>query len=153
MEKRGTSEWHWKAWAISQCITEIELVFRNSKEARTATIVPIPSSKCKTDPLYDDRMIQIAERARCFNDVRELLIQPSSRKAAHEGTRLRPSQIEEIWELDESKSAPAPSKIIILDDILTHGAQFRTADKILRKRFPEAEIRGLVIARCEPDDC
>lgn len=81
-------------------------------------------------------------------DVRELVVQTQSTSAAHESEdRLSPSQLLEIYQLDETKAEPEPSFIIIFDDMLTAGSHFRAMHATLGQRFPSAEIVGLFIAR------
>ena len=52
----------------------------------SATLVPIPPSKAKNDPLHDDRLIQMlrAIRPKGSLDIRELIVQMQSTAAAHE---------------------------------------------------------------------
>ena len=149
VDRKGKDEYWYKEQAIRRCIKDLNMVFRTSKASRASTVVPIPSSKSKDDPLYDDRLLQIATGATCFDCVKELLIQPKSRKSERGGSRLHPDQLVKLWEIDESQAEPEPDKIIIFDDVIIHGSQFRAADTMLRKRFPNAQIRGLMIARGE----
>ena len=60
---RGTAQWQHKERAIQ----EIAAAFRSAlpeKFLSTATLVPIPPSKAKTDPLYDDRMTRMLRAIR-----------------------------------------------------------------------------------------
>ena len=52
----------------------------NDKAREVLTFVPIPPSKAKSDPLYDDRMEQILRKIWPGQqiDMRELVIQPVS---------------------------------------------------------------------------
>jgi hypothetical protein len=54
----------------------------------TATLVPMPPSKAKTDPLYDDRMVRMLRAIRTTPalDIRELLLQATSTQAVQAKT-------------------------------------------------------------------
>ena len=110
-----------------------------------ATFVPIPPSKAKGDSLYDDRLVKMLDAVRPSGplDVRELLFQTRSTRAAHtSGRRLRPDELEALYRIDESLIRPEPRAIAIVDDMITHGAHFRAAEKVLTARLPSVEIGG-----------
>jgi hypothetical protein len=58
----------------------------NERERETLTFVPIPPSKARGDPLYDDRLEQMLRRIwpGQATDVRELVTQPVSTPAVHD---------------------------------------------------------------------
>ena len=85
-------------------------------------------------------------------DIREIIIQTESTEAAHGlENRPRPEEIETLYQVDGSLSAPPPRIIAVADDILTTGAHFRAAHAILSARFPTAAVVGLFIARRVPN--
>lgn len=118
------------------------------------TFVPVPPSKARDDPRYDDRvtrMLRAIWPARTA-DIRDLVIQPESAAAAHESpTRPTPPQIEAAYRIDASLIAPEPAFIAVVDDVLTTGAHFRAASAVLAARFPAVRLVGLFIARHVPD--
>jgi hypothetical protein len=61
------------------------------------TLIPVPPSKARGHPEYDDRLTQICQRIRAAPplDVRELVVQRVSLAAAHESFGHRPS-VEEL---------------------------------------------------------
>ena len=118
------------------------------------TFVPIPPSKAKSDPLYDDRLVQILHNIspQSTLDVREIIVQKHSTEPVHSSeVRPRPEDIESNYELDAAATQPEPSVIVIFDDMLTTGAHFLAAKKVLSARFPSAKIIGLFIARRIPN--
>jgi predicted amidophosphoribosyltransferase len=149
-DKRGTSQWQYKDQAIRQAARIFRAAIKASAEV---TFVPIPPSKIKGDPLYDDRMVRLLQAA-CENrhtDIRELLIQQQSTEPAHRSTqRLSPDELASLYSIDESLTAPAPATIVIVDDVLTTGSHFKAAKNLLASRFPDARIIGLFIARRVP---
>ncbi len=147
MDKRGTPQWQHKESAIEQAGNIIRAAIKD--DARI-TFVPIPPSKCKTDPLYDDRMKRMLEAA-CVGrhtDIRELVVQPQSVQAVHLAER-RPTPDELIanYQIDESLVEPPPQVIFIVDDVLTTGCHFKAVQRLLVQKFPDARIAGLFLAR------
>ena len=150
--RRGRPEWRYKERAVQGAAA----AFRQALGAAPArmTFVPVPPSKTRADPLYDDRIpwmlrtIWPGQPA----DIREIIIQPESADAVHDSpVRPTPSQIEAGYRIDETLTAPEPAFIAIVDDVLTTGAHFRAANSVLAARFPAVQVVGLFIARRVPD--
>ena len=151
--KRNTNQWHYKERAISQAAT----AFRTAIDAQAlnaATLVPIPPSKAKTDPLFDDRLTRMLRLIRPNPplDVRELLVQTASTAAAHDqDVRPRPEDLVAVYRIDHALVKPTPSIILLCDDVLTTGCHYRAAHQLLQATFPAAPIIGLFIARRVPE--
>lgn len=150
MDKRGTAQWQYKERAILQAAAIFRAAIKPDAEI---TFVPIPPSKAKNDPLYDDRMLQLLQ-AVCkgrHTDIRELVVQRESSSAAHlSDTRPTPDELVANYQLDESLAEPAPQTIFVVDDVLTTGCHFKAVKQVLGRRFPEARIVGLFLARRAP---
>jgi hypothetical protein len=148
-DRRGKPEWHYKVGAIRQAGRELREAI-DVKWLDGAVLVPMPPSKAPNDPAYDDRMLRVAE-VMCDGtraEVREILSQAVSTDAVHLQDQSRDvDALAQNFEVDEACCTPAPSKIAILDDVLTTGAHFRAAKRVLRERFSAAHIIGLFIAR------
>lgn len=150
LETRGTPQWEYK----EQAILDAARVLRSAvKPDAILTFVPVPPSKVKTDPLYDDRLIRMLQ-ATCANrqtDVRELVVQIHSMEAAHL-TAIRPTVDELVanYRLNETVTGPVPNKLVIVDDVLTTGCHFKAVQRVLVQRFPRTQIVGLFLARRVP---
>ena len=148
VDHRGRPDWPYKGQAIrtvAQLFSTLNTAFR-----RDAVFVPIPPSKEKEHPLYDDRLIRMLQAVSSDLDVRELLIQRESSEAAHSresGHRDSPDEIAGRYYVDKMLLHPDPKQIAIVDDLLTTGAHFRAASAVLRKHFPQTTLVGLFIAR------
>ena len=121
---------------------------------RTGTFVPVPPSKAKDDPRYDDRLLRVLARLGRDQqtDVRELVLQQRSTAAAHESDdRPRPHDLVALYDIDETKADPEPQRFVVFDDLLTTGSHFKAVAQVLRDRFPDKPIIGLFIARRAPD--
>ena len=124
---KDTAQWDYKLQAMTLCSNSLGTAI-NHNWLRDAVLVPIPPSKAKDHPEYDDRMKVICEQLDVpFDvDVRDLVTHHSSHEAVHEGGhRLSPTELMEIFEIDESLTAPEPTKIGIIDDVLTAGSHYR----------------------------
>ena len=150
VDRRGRPEWQYKERAIAQAAQ----IFRAAlNPAVQLTLVPVPPSKARADPAYDDRMVRLLRLVAQDrpHDVRELVIQTESMAAAHLADRRpKPEELVAVYQLDESLTDPVPDRIFIVDDVLTTGCHYKAVKHVLAQRFPEAEIYGLFIARRAP---
>ena len=128
LKHKGKPSWFYKAKAIN----EVSQAF--SQNLGTAlgaiTLVPIPPSKIKTDPEYDDRLMEMLRGVQAPQgikpDIRELIAQTKSMPPSHESeNRLPPAEWEKSYQVDEKLSTPPPAWIGILDDLLVTGCRFR----------------------------
>jgi hypothetical protein len=147
--RRTQPDYKYKLRSMRECANHLAGAI-NHGWLNGATIVPVPPSKARSHPDYDDRMTQI-----CRNipvafpiDVRELVIQLQSSEAAHESD-VRPTVegLLEIYQIDENLTTPVPNGIAIVDDVLTAGTHHRAMHTILSARFPGVPIVGMFIAR------
>ena len=152
MDRRGLPEWRYKEQAIRQ----VADAFRTALDPdalNRLTLVPVPPSKAKDDPLYDKRVAKMlmAIQPDPALDIRELIIQTESTEPVHgQHQRPGPDEIADIYEIDEALTIPVPKFIAIVDDVLTTGAHFRAMHSVLSIRFQGAHIVGLFIARRNP---
>lgn len=145
------AELRYKAGAIQQCAAHISSAV-NLDALPNWTLVPVPPSKHKNDPAYDDRLLRLCKHitAKAPLDIRELVVQSTSTVAAHEvGAGQRPTvgELMQLYSIDESLAKPPPKGIIVVDDVLTAGTHYRTMHTVLTQRFPGVPISGLFIAR------
>jgi predicted amidophosphoribosyltransferase len=150
---RNTAQWRHKEQAIGQAATAFRTAL-NEEWLNVATLVPVPPSKAKADPLYDDRLVRMlrAMRAQPALDVRELIVQRVSTNPVHDRQqRPRPEELEANYGIDNDLTNPAPQVIGLFDDVLTTGAHYRAALNVLHRAFPGVRIIGLFIARRVPE--
>ena len=153
MDRRGTSQWRWKDHALQQAAKAFRTAL-NTEFLDVATFVPIPPSKARTDPLYDDRMTRMLQaiRPQAPIDVREFIVQAESTAAAHDRSdRLGPAELEAMYRIDAALKLPPPRVIAICDDMLTTGSHFRAAQRVLHQTFPGVRTLGLFIVRRVPE--
>ena len=131
MDRQDRDEWKYKLQAIQTVASALRKI--DFAKISQLTFVPIPPSKTKDNPLYDDRLVRILHSIskQPSLDVREMIVQTSSIDPVHtRQTRPNPSEIEALYQIDGDTVKPEPRKIALFDDILTTGAHFRAAKSI-----------------------
>jgi hypothetical protein len=115
------------------------------------TFVPVPCSKNALHIDYDDRLERVLRIA--FDgsraDIRRLLVQIRDTPADHEcRARQRRKDLCALLRVEECSAQPTRPYIFVFDDVLNSGKHFKVAQSLLARRFPQARIRGLFLARC-----
>jgi len=149
--RRGLAEYQYKEQAIDRAGRELKSAI-NLNFLRSVTLVPMPPSCAKDDVDYDDRMLRIINVMvqGVSADVRELIFQTLSHPPYHGGAPRNPVALAHYYAIDEALADPEPITLAVFDDILTTGAHFRAAKRILLERFPSADVIGFFLARCVP---
>lgn len=139
----------YKERAIEHCAS----AFRDALDAdwiSKTTFVPIPCSKAANHPDYDDRMERLCRAIAPGIEVRPLITQRYTTRAAHEsskGERITEDKLVRMYEVDLDALEPTPRSVAIVDDVLTSGTHFKAVQKKLRQRWPDVPIVGIFIAR------
>ncbi|MCL1861893.1 MAG: hypothetical protein FWG52_10270 [Proteobacteria bacterium] len=156
--RRGKPEYWYKERDIKKVANMLKSVL-NPKARSIITIVPIPPSKAKDHPEYDDRLILCLEKIIEDGwDVRELIAVKTSMRAHHEyrpgEKRPTPDELYEQLMIDETclSQKTVHHRIILFDDVLTNGAHFKACKRLILKKFPDRTVEGLFIARRKPKD-
>ena len=138
VDRQGRPEWPYKARAI-QTAAEALRTALNDNARQTLTFVPVPPSRAKTDPLYDDRLVQMLRSVWPGQavDVRELVVQPQSSDAAHDrDDRPKPAELEARYVIDRGLLRLPPQAIAVVDDMVTTGAHFVGSGTCCGGSFP-----------------
>jgi len=147
-KKRGDGGYRYKAPAIAQCAKDFSQAI-DAKWLAGATLVPVPPSKNKADPLFDDRMVQVCRGIRSPgpSDVREIVEQINSTDTFKGGHRQSPDELRANYRIIANELAQAHPTIGVLDDVLTTGSHFKAVKaKILANRA-DAKVIGFFVAR------
>ncbi|TDB26392.1 hypothetical protein ATCM_01145 [Stenotrophomonas sp. ATCM1_4] len=117
----------------------------------TSTFVPMPGSKPTGHADYDDRMLRVLRRMvlGCPEvDVRPLLIQTEEREAQHHGHRLTPDELCETLAVDHGLlDRPLARNVVVVDDVITLGASFAAAKRMLADLPRVEHVRGVFLAK------
>jgi predicted amidophosphoribosyltransferase len=150
-EHRDHPQWAHKGRAIR----EVSEIFAQSllpaSNLQDVILVPMPPSKRKDHPHYDDRIMQVLTNlSQCDNgiDVREMLTCRENMEPFHATSNKRsPEKIAQNLIVDTSLCNTLKNKILLVDDMVTSGAHFIACKKVLSEHFPKGIIKGLFIAR------
>lgn len=153
MDRRGKPEWNFKETAIRDAKGMLREAI-NQEWLSAATLVPMPPSKTRDHPEYNDRLLRILQRLGegLTLDVRELVVMTRSVEPAHLSDAHR--DVQEFiasMSLDEQLTAPEPQVIGVFDDLLTTGAHTKAVQEIIRRRLPGVPIVGIFVARRAPE--
>lgn len=149
VDRKGRPEYRYKERAISQAGDYLRLVL-NEEWISSAMLVPIPCSKTKQNPLYDDRILRILGRMTrgLTCDVRELIVQTADLESFHGGCRMRPAQLRQYYALDRALcECDQPPEVTVFDDLLTTGSHFKAVQSVIHDHWPDVHVSGIFIAR------
>ena len=147
--RRNRPEWRYKLQAINKAGD----AFRDAigvDNLKKITFVPVPPSKAKEAPEYDDRIVQILTRMALGVDVdiRELVVQSRSTQAAHESEdRPTVEDLLSVYQVQEGSLEPEPKLVAIVDDVISAGTHYRAMHSVISGQYPGANIVGLFVAR------
>ncbi|TXK93763.1 hypothetical protein BMR07_17035 [Methylococcaceae bacterium CS1] len=148
VDRKGRVEYKYKLQAIDEIATLLNDHFVHTEKV---TFIPVPPSKNRNDPLYDERIVSVLEKIKTLNDdvdYRDLIIQSETTEASHNSSnRLSPQEILKLYSFDELLVNNIRKHIFIFDDMLTTGSHFKAIQQLLLERFPEKKIYGIFVAR------
>ena len=178
-DREGRPEWRHKGLAIKQVAKNFSYGLAGLSHeldnhlmfGRNCGVVyvPVPPSKTKSDPLYDNRLPDMLNQVVCPPDfanpvdkrldVQELIQRRESTIPAHSRSAQGLSR-QTAQEIVDDHYLAVPSELInpriisIVDDLLAEGAHYSACRSMLSERFPNSRIIGLFIARrlIEGDD-
>jgi len=149
-DRKGRTEYAYKGQAIQKCSVLLKGAI-NADWLKFGTIIPVPPSKHNTHPSYDNRILQVCKSIDPVSpiDIREIIDQTTTIRAAHESPDNRPTvaELEAVYRVNEYLCSPVPTSIAVVDDVLTAGTHFRAMRNTLSNRFPNVPIVGMFIAR------
>src|SRR5258706_6763231 len=132
--RKGKPDWIYKEWAIEDCARMFRRALDLARLEGT-TLVPVPPSKRRGHPHYDDRMVRVVEKV-CEGtrlDRRELVVSTRSRETRHgAGGKPRTHELRRCLAVSVACSSPAPKEVLLFDDVLTSGATFKACKMVLR---------------------
>lgn len=136
-------EYKYKAQAIAQFAAELADFL-----PRGATVAAMPTSKCRDDLDYDDRLIQtltaVAAR-RADITCADLLTVKRSLNPAHSGGPRGPGTLLQnlLW---IGPTDPLPM-IMLVDDVIGSGGHFRACKQAVLEHWPQCQVMGAFWAR------
>lgn len=158
LEVKNTPQWRYKERAIIK-IAQLFTANIGFKKPENVILVPIPPSKKKDDPNYDDRMSRVLSiYSRESNlDFRELIGIKKNIPAFHlnVGNRLTPDELKENMFVDLQLCNNIKPTIVLFDDVITTGSHYKACQELILENYPDSKIIGIFVARRnfpEPDE-
>jgi hypothetical protein len=148
-KKPGDGGYRYKAPAIATCARALSEVISEAWLAQSC-LLPVPPSKIKTDPQYDDRIYRICSAIRKPGapQVLELIEQIESTETFKGGNRKKPEELRTNYRFNQQLlQTGIRARIGIVDDLLTTGSHFRAIKDMILERLPGASVVGFFIAR------
>jgi predicted amidophosphoribosyltransferase len=146
----------YKNRAIVQCAREVAEFFTQSVNPDLPIIlVPMPPSKTRSHPEYDDRMEQVAQQVdqRCSNVMWAPLLETIiNSESYHTRSEIRdPDDLYRLMSVQSNQTVlyNAEAHIVLIDDILTSGLHFSVARRHLLEHFENAPIHGIFWAKAD----
>jgi hypothetical protein len=150
----------YKNIAINRFIEEVKAFFSdaikpdNNITLPTFQIIPIPPSKCRANPKYDDRMEQVASGIADLNFANyfPVLETKNDSLASHLSSDSRdPSIIYDNMVVNTNLLGNYSSGdiLVLLDDVLTSGAHLSAALRHLRETFDKPNVMGIFWAKSQ----
>lgn len=140
VDRKDYPEYQYKELAIQQMAKEMKSVFSRNNEL---TIVPIPPSCQREDPLYDDRMWQVATTIAQESPI----IRPmnvfdcvNSTMPTHLGGIRSVAHLQENYVV---RQIPQTAIIVLIDDVITTGAHYKACKNLISGVCPFARVYGV----------
>jgi predicted amidophosphoribosyltransferase len=145
---------HYKQQVIRQFAKEVVALLHNRlSPEKMLMLVPMPPSKARSHPEYDDRLEQVAQAiAAGVQNVEclPLLDASSSTEIYHSRSDRRdPDELYNLLQIEPTVAdrCQAGNTIVLLDDVLTSGAHFTAACRRILERFPDESVIGIFWAK------
>lgn len=151
--RQNSYDWKYKEEAINEVAMMIWQAY--GKHLEPYFLTAIPPSKRKDSPEYDDRALKAISKIQLHAQAEgvhlkagELLETINPRDPMHSSqTRWTPLIHSNNLSIIGKEQVQDVRGIIIFDDVLITGAQFKGACLCLNKEFPNLPIVGIFIAR------
>ena len=142
--KDNIYEWRHRIHAVNKFALEL-----SNALAKNIILANIPSSKCLSDPEYDNRfedMFLVLKKLRPDLKIENPISSIVSVVASHHGGTRNPEEISEnlVWKGFEDK---IPRHIVLVDDVLTSGAHFKACKELIQYHCPQTIVSGVFWAR------
>ena len=142
----------YKEQAVQTITNDLAMLFRDANPRARFLLVPAVTSKSRTDPNYDDRLIKVCSTvASRFPNVDsfELLSISRTIASAHTGagTRNVNALLSNIV-VDTSIAIRDYASVLIFDDVISSGAHFKTCKLAIQRAYGnDVPIEGVFWAR------
>jgi hypothetical protein len=141
---KGTYQWAHREAAVSQIARELAAGL-----AKDLCIAAIPTSKTSDDPEYDHRFEDLfteLRRLRPDLHIEAPIACRESHQSVHTGGARHPDLIYDL--LEWRGFVNVPSKVCLIDDLLTTGGHFKACQRLILEHHPSMQVNGIFLAKC-----
>jgi len=144
----------YKSQSINKAAHELSLIcnrLEDNNKFKDSIWLPIPPSKSKADPLYDDRLVKVLESINSsfrlkFHDIFSTINSTeSSHKSNERDVQLKIDNI--TCNSHGIELLKNNANFIVFDDIITSGASFKALKTIIQSNNPDANVIGLFLCK------
>lgn len=142
----------YKEQAVQTITNDLTMLFRDANPRARFLLVPAVTSKSRTDPNYDDRLIKVCSTvaSRFPNvDSYELLSISRTIASAHPGAGTR--NVNALFSnivVDTSIAIRDYASVLIFDDVISSGAHFKACKLAIQRAYGnDVLIEGVFWAR------
>lgn len=156
MDRKGRSEWYYKEKAINRFANDLAgFLIENKLSLYDSVMVAIPPSKTRDNPEYDDRIVQVIQRASYIAGVDWLdpfdVVKDSD--PAHCGGERSLSFTTSNIVFNGNHSLLRNYNIcLIVDDVLTSGSHYVACKNKILELNPRMDVLGVFWALHRPND-
>lgn len=149
-DRKNKWEWPYKEWTIQQLAAELAAALPTLIDFPTTTLIPIPPSRIRNSPLYDDRVLQVLRQACPADaDIREPIICREDRLAAHHSQEHDRPAINDLMDNYSwlEGAHPLRPNTVLFDDVITSGNHYIACKRFVLQHHPATRVTGIFIAR------
>ena len=150
MDRKGKWEWPYKEWTIQQSAAALAAAIPAIVDFTTTTFIPIPPSKIRGNPLYDDRVLRVLRQACPADaDIRESISCREDHAPAHESDERRRPAIKALMNNYHwmENTQPLRPNTVLFDDLITSGNHFIACKRFVLQHQPATRVLGIFVAR------
>jgi len=148
VETENSARWKHKLNAIEQCVFDFEQFFDSfirTNKSLLIGVIPIPPSKVRSDPEYDDRMMVVANRLSDKYqqiDAHDAFERKASATPLHLGGTRRVSDAKDSMVLSDIQ-LDRYDVVFVIDDVITTGTSFVAYKELINECYPSLVVAGL----------
>lgn len=150
-QRTNPAEYTYKLRAIDEVSDKLRAIISEHALNNTITLVPIPPSKTKKHPDYDDRIERICAnivKGLSTADVQHLIINNVDIEPTHnDAAKPSPNELIQNYSINADASYRPRQTVILIDDMLTTGTHFKACQKLILQTYPDAQVVGIFISR------
>lgn len=142
----------YKKQAVQTITNDLAMLFRDANPRARFLLVPAVTSKSKTDPNYDDRLIKVCSTvASRFPNVDSFELLSISRTIASAHTDAGTRNVNALFSnivVDTSIAIRDYASVLIFDDVISSGAHFKACKLAIQRAYGnDVLIEGVFWAR------